>query len=122
MRKQPAASCHGIAPRLVTAVFCLLVLAATALAQQSAGTGGRIDLNNGAVLAKRWCSSCHLVSRNQTKAIEGVPAFAELARRSELAGERLVMFLLGPHMGPMAPSGLSREDARDLAAYIAAQR
>lgn len=121
MRMQPAVLRHATAPLLVTAFVCLLLLSYSARAQQGAGTGGRIDPNNGAALAKRWCSSCHLVSRDQTKAIEGVPTFADLARRSELAGERLIMFLLGPHP-PMPPIGLSREEARDLAAYIAAQK
>lgn len=121
MRTPPAAVRYATAPLLVTIVFCLLALPDTAHAQQGAAAGGRVDPNNGAALAKRWCSSCHLVSRDQTKAIEGVPTFAELARRPELAGGRLVTFLLGPHE-PMPPIGLSREEARDLAAYIAAQR
>jgi mono/diheme cytochrome c family protein len=121
MRMPPAAVRNATAPLLVTALLCLLALPHAAHAQQGAAAGGRIDPNNGAAIAKRWCSSCHLVSRDQTKAIEGVPSFAELARRPELAGERLITFLLGPH-APMPPIGLSREEARDLAAYIAAQR
>ncbi|MFN3348766.1 c-type cytochrome [Pseudorhodoplanes sp.] len=120
MRMRSLAFRNKAAPLAAISALCLLVLPLAAQAQQAAG-GGRTDLKNGADLAKRWCASCHLVSKDQAKAIEGVPTFAELARRSDLAGERLIVFLLGPHP-PMPPIGLSRDEARDLAAYIAAQR
>jgi len=31
------------------------------------------DVRKGKVIAERWCSSCHLVSRNQTSASGDVP-------------------------------------------------
>jgi mono/diheme cytochrome c family protein len=103
----------------------LLPLAAivqeTALAQEPARKVARADPQNGAALAKRWCASCHIVAKDQTKGIDGVPSFAAIARRATFDGERLAFLMLDPH--PAMPSlTLTRNEARDLAAYIATQR
>lgn len=75
----------------------------------------------GGDLAERWCSSCHVVSKTQTKGTDSVPSFASIARRADLNVEKLAFFLLHPH--PVMPNmALSRDDARDLAAYIETQR
>ncbi len=75
----------------------------------------------GSDLAERWCASCHVVSNKQTKGMDGVPSFASIAQRPDLNVDKLAFFLLDPH--PVMPSmTLSRENARDLAAYIASQR
>ena len=75
----------------------------------------------GADLAERCCASCHVVSKKQTKGIDGVPSFASVAQRPDLNVDKLRVFLLDPH--PVMPNmTLSRDDARDLAAYIATQR
>ena len=81
----------------------------------------RPDPERGSVLAQRWCASCHIVSYTQPKGNDGTPSFRELADRADFSVERLVFFLLYPH--PMMPGmSLSRDEARDLAAYIDTQR
>ncbi len=104
---------------LIAATLSLLPLAA--LAQQPETKLRRPDPQNGAALAQRWCASCHIVSKEQTKAIDGVPSFAAIAQRGDLSGERLAFVLLDPH--PAMPAmTLTRNEARDLAAHIAEQK
>ena len=81
----------------------------------------RANPEKGSDLAQRWCVSCHVVSKNQTKGLDGVPSFAFIAQRPDLNVDKLAFFLLDPH--PVMPNmTLSRDNARDLAAYIASQR
>ncbi|HEY7298192.1 MAG TPA: cytochrome c [Xanthobacteraceae bacterium] len=75
------------------------------------------DAEHGAVLARRWCSSCHVVAANQRQITGEAPPFATIAHRPDFDVNRLAFFLLDPH--PKMPDmGLSRTDAADLAAYI----
>ena len=84
-------------------------------------TPTKVDPARGLDLAERWCASCHIVSKRQTKGMDGVPSFASVAQRPDLNVGALAFFLLDPH--PVMPNlSLSRDDARDLAAYIATQR
>mgnify|MGYP001361977915 CR=1 FL=1 len=104
---------------LIAATLLLLPLAATA--QEPERKIPRADPQNGGALAKRWCAACHIVSKDQVKAVDGVPSFAAIAARSDFSGEQLAFFLLNPH--PVMPNmTLTRNEARDLAAYIAAQK
>jgi mono/diheme cytochrome c family protein len=104
---------------LLPALLSLLPLAATA--QEPERKVPRADPQNGAMLAQRWCASCHIVSKQQTKAVDGVPSFAAIAQRGDLGGEQLAFTLLNPH--PAMPTmTLTRNEARDLAAYIATQK
>ncbi len=78
----------------------------------------KADPARGLDLAERWCASCHVVSKTQTRGTDGVPSFASIAQRPSLNVGALAFFLLDPH--PVMPNmTLSRDDARDLAAYIA---
>ena len=71
----------------------------------------------GKTLAGQWCSSCHLVSSDQTSANADAPPFMTIARRSDEEFERLSVFLLDPH--PKMPNfNLSRQAIADLLAYI----
>ncbi len=93
----------------------LLILVCTAEATFAA------DANNGSRLAQRWCASCHVVSSAQRVEIDHSPSFASIAQRADFNAEELAYFLLEPH--PKMPNlALSREEAKDLAAYIAEQR
>ena len=75
------------------------------------------DVQHGATIARRWCSSCHVVASNQRQVTGEAPPFATIARRPDFDQNRLAYFLLDPH--PKMPDmGLSRTDAADLAAYI----
>jgi len=79
------------------------------------------DAENGATLAQRWCAACHVVAPGQQQASADVPAFATIAKRPDFDEHRLAFFLLDPH--PKMPNmGLTRNEAGDLAAYIAKQR
>jgi hypothetical protein len=50
-----------------------------------------------------------------------VPSFASIAQREGFSADKLAFFLLVPH--PIMPNmSLSRDEAQDIAAYIATQR
>lgn len=74
------------------------------------------DAGRGGIIARRWCSACHLVSPEQPRASADVPGFASIARRN-LPPERLKAFLADPH--PKMPDmSLTREEIDDIVAYI----
>jgi mono/diheme cytochrome c family protein len=102
-------------PRLVT--LALLVANATLVGSSASAA----DAQHGAVLARRWCSSCHVVASNQRQITGEAPPFAVIASRPDFDVNRLAFFLLDPH--PKMPDmGLSRIEATDLAAYISSLR
>jgi mono/diheme cytochrome c family protein len=73
---------------------------------------------HGKELAQRWCATCHLVAPDQARASTDVPPFASVARQPGFDAARLALFLLDPH--PKMPNmSLTRDEASDLAAYIA---
>jgi mono/diheme cytochrome c family protein len=77
--------------------------------------------DNGSRLAQRWCASCHVVSSSQSKGSDATPSFASIAQRADFNAEKLAFFLLHPH--PIMPNmSLSRQEAQDIAAYIATLR
>jgi mono/diheme cytochrome c family protein len=79
------------------------------------------DAGHGGDLAKRWCSSCHLVEGDQKQADADVPSFGAIARKSDFTPERVAFFLLDPH--PKMPNfSLTRTEAADVAAYIGSLR
>jgi mono/diheme cytochrome c family protein len=96
----------------------LLVVAAIGLSGSAVIAA---DANHGAELAKRWCATCHLVENSQPQANADVPPFATIASRSDFTPEKVAFFLLDPH--PKMPNfPLSRNEAADIAAYIASLR
>jgi mono/diheme cytochrome c family protein len=96
----------------------LLIVAAIGLSGSAVMAA---DANHGAELAKRWCASCHLIDGGQRQASADVPPFATIARRSDFTPEKVAFFLLDPH--PKMPNfPLSRNEAADIAAYIASLR
>src|SRR6516164_299958 len=78
------------------------------------------DADNGLRLAHRWCEACHVVTRTQTRpATDQAPPFEAIAKTPGFDAAKIALFLLDPH--PKMPDmGLSRSDAADLVAYIAA--
>lgn len=77
----------------------------------------RPDPEKGLVLAQRWCASCHVVSSSQSRAIDGTVSFETVARAPGFNADKLAFFLLNPH--PVMPNmSLSRDEARDIAAYM----
>jgi mono/diheme cytochrome c family protein len=79
-----------------------------------ASAGG--DVARGAVIAKRWCVNCHVVSADQTSAKVDVPTFADIARRRP-DDRALSSFLVNPHP-PMPNLSLTRQEIDDVVAYI----
>ena len=99
----------------ITAVALAMSLAATALPAFGA------DALNGERLAQRWCAACHVVTTAQREANADAPPFEEIARRPNFNENGLMTFLLDPH-GKMPNMNLSRIEAGDIAAYVAALR
>jgi hypothetical protein len=69
---------------------------------------------------QRWCAECHVVSLEQRRASEAAPTFSWIARQPGFNVFRLTFLLLDPH--PKMPNmPLTRQEASDLAAYVATQ-
>ena len=76
------------------------------------------DADHGQTLVNRWCVSCHLAGADQKQATTDAPPFAGIAKRPGFDAAKLAFFLLDPH--PKMPNmQLSRDEASDIAAYIA---
>jgi mono/diheme cytochrome c family protein len=79
------------------------------------------DARKGEILAKRWCTSCHVVSSDQQQGTTQAPPFSAVGNRPDFNETTIAYFLLTPH--PRMPDmNLSRNEAADLAAYIKMQR
>ena len=75
------------------------------------------DATRGEILARQWCASCHIVANDQKHGADNVPPFATIARKPGFDAGKIAQFLMDPH--PKMPDmQLSREEARDLGAYI----
>ena len=100
----------------ITTLF-LLIFAAAGMAERVRAA----DALKGEILAKRWCTSCHIVSAGQQQGTAQAPPFSAVASRSDFNETTIAYFLLTPH--PRMPDmNLSRSEAADLAAYIKLQR
>ena len=92
-------------------------LATAALAGPHSALALPADLGHGEQLAKRWCAACHIVAADQTAGADNVPAFASIARKPGFSASAVAQFLMDPH--PKMPDmQLSRDEAKDLGAYI----
>ena len=97
---------------LLALPFALLAL----IAADAAVAAG--DAEQGKKLAKRWCAACHIVSPDQTRGADNVPAFAAIAKQPGFSADQIARFLMNPH--PKMPDmQLTRTEATDLGAYIA---
>jgi mono/diheme cytochrome c family protein len=103
-------------PILMASLLALAVLSESASAQAASGNAAE-----GERLAKVWCVSCHLVGPGQTAATTEAPPFQSIAAGSTDDLGWLRAFLMNPHP-PMPQFSLSREEIRNLAAYIASLR
>lgn len=74
------------------------------------------NAENGLRLARQWCVSCHIVTRDDPRgaATDVAPPFPSLRTRSE---DELRAFLVAPHP-PMPNFNLPREQIEDLVAHI----
>ena len=96
--------------------FAMLAISGPAFGQGLTGNAER-----GGQVAERWCSTCHLVSERQQQAVTEAPTFRSIAERSPEAIDALAAFLMDPHP-PMPDLSLTREEIRDLLAYISSLR
>lgn len=105
-------------------IGCLLALVwltGAASAQEGETKKSAPNPDKGATLAQRWCASCHVVSRTQSRGADLTPSFESIAQRGDFNADKLAFFLLNPH--PVMPNmALTRDEARDIAAFIATQR
>jgi mono/diheme cytochrome c family protein len=100
-----------------TTASALIGLSASLLVAGSVPALAAGDAEAGKLLAERSCSSCHLVSPDQTTATTEAPPFMEIAQRSSEEIEALEAFLSAPHP-PMPPVSLTRREIGDVVAYI----
>ena len=107
-------------PRRPAACGRLAALAlSAALASEAAIAADAADAVHGEQLARRWCASCHVVAADQMRGADNVP-FASIAKIPGFSADKIAQFLMDPH--PKMPDmQLSRQEAKDLGAYIASQ-
>jgi mono/diheme cytochrome c family protein len=99
-------------------VFAALL--SSLLAMTLANAAAAADAANGEKLAKRWCAACHVVASDQRQGTTQAAPFSAIAKEPGVDAARIALYLLLPH--PKMPDmNLSRGEAADLAAYIAAQ-
>ena len=99
----------AVSKRAGVFVFALLAALPNGLAAPA-------DPVNGERLAKQWCASCHIVSADQARGADNVPAFATIAKMPGFSAQNVGQFLLNPH--PKMPDmQLTRDEARDLRLY-----
>jgi mono/diheme cytochrome c family protein len=82
----------------------------------STGQSVAQNIENGRRLAERWCTQCHAINPGAA-ALKGVTSFASVAMKKNVTAEMVASFLLLPH-ATMPNFPLSRDDARDIAAFI----
>jgi mono/diheme cytochrome c family protein len=112
---------RGEGEHRMRAVFRYIWVLVVATAALSGPQAFAADPDHGAVLAKRWCATCHVVDSDQKQASADVPPFAAIAHKPDFTTEKIASFLLEPH--PKMPNfPLSRDEAADIAAYIGALR
>jgi mono/diheme cytochrome c family protein len=91
------------------------------LVASPASTASAADAARGGALARAWCAACHLVASDQERVPVVAPPFATIGKRPGFDVRALTQSMLAPH--PRMPDrGLSREEAEDIAAYIATLR
>lgn len=95
--------------RTTSVLFGLLLLSTQVWASD------RVD--SGKKTAMRWCASCHVVVEGQGAAFTATPTFREIAQKYQDSPNTLEAFLTAPQH-PMPDISLTRDDVRDLSAYI----
>jgi len=94
-----------------------LVLLSVIVADQAAAA----DAANGAAIAQRWCTSCHVIGEQTAGGVpQGPPSFRSIAAKDTDDGQ-LRVFLSHPH-GAMPDLALTRVEIEDLIAYISSLR
>ena len=79
---------------------------------------GDADIGRG--IAMRWCAACHVVRGSQTSGGDVGPTFEQIAGKGQ-GLDWLDAFLADPHP-PMPDMSLTRQEIRDLRAYVESLR
>lgn len=97
----------------------MIVCAAGTAGAQSAPPSNDDLVKEGAVIAERLCSSCHVLANagSAGTAREGPPTFKGIANRPEQTATRIRNVLIMPH-APMPDVRLSHPEIERLIAYI----
>ncbi len=96
----------------VSYVVCGLLMAGAAAAQ---------DIGNGESISRQWCANCHQVDRSSPRGSDAVPSFPAIARMPSTTEMSLAAFLSSSH-GRMPDYSLTRQEIRDVSAYIVSLR
>ncbi|MCC2096364.1 MAG: c-type cytochrome [Hyphomicrobiales bacterium] len=81
----------------------------------ASASGYAADKEKGAILAQRWCASCHVVSDKQKVASESAPTFAEISAKRTIAQIKGALIASHTRMPDMA---LSRDEVDNLIVYL----
>ena len=80
------------------------------------------DPKNGLILARKLCSTCHLIGEPINASTPAdIPSFPSIANRPNQSAEALTNWLVAPH-APMPDPHLTRKEIRDIAVYILSLR
>ncbi len=80
------------------------------------------DPKNGLILARKLCSTCHLIGEPINASTPAdIPSFPSIANRPNQSAEALTNWLVAPH-APMPDPDLTRKEIRDIAVYILSLR
>ena len=116
-----AAQAAALQPQMWVGYFTLVSSLLVTVCFAVPGNGPTRDADHGRTLVDRWCVSCHLVGNDQKQAATDAPPFTAIAKKPGFDDAKLAFFLLAPH--PKMPDmQLSRDEASDIAAYIATLR
>ena len=103
--------------RIAAAAMASGLLLGPALAAGPASTP-KPDPQQGRSVAERLCSACHLIAQSSAGALPAdVPSFAAIANKDGQTMEAMAGRIVIPHP-PMPAIALSREEIRNVVAYI----
>jgi hypothetical protein len=102
-------------PALAWLLACLLFASGFGTGSAAAAA----DANNGRRIAQTRCS-CHIVVPNHRQELAKSTPFEDIGRQNGFNAQMLAYLILAPH--PRMNLTFTREEAEDLAAYIASLR
>ncbi|MGI9493060.1 MAG: c-type cytochrome [Geminicoccaceae bacterium] len=97
--------------------FTLMIMAALMIILVMSTSASAADIKHGEMLAKQWCSNCHVIGGDQVKGADSAPAFAAIAETAADRTDDLHAWLADPHP-PMPNLSLTKYEIDDLLAYI----
>ena len=121
-RHLPEGIRRSVRAAIVAGVVGMGLFGASDAGAQTTGAQVVGDPEAGRALAQRWCSSCHMTSATQEKALaNGVPTFSGIARMRSTTQLSLRVFLQTPHFR-MPDLHLTQTEIGDVTAYILSLR